>query len=439
MRVNLLLNKMKQRIIKGVFSGAFGQAVTIAIQLISIPLFLSQWGIELYGEWLILSSIPTYLALSDIGLPTTAGNAIAMLTGSEYDQKKLEIYQSTWVMVTSLSFIILCLFVLSIYYFKVYELTNIKTIPFETFYYTIILLLIHVVLCFQSGVLKIAYRAIKKNPFGDFLNYITRLLEWICASGAVFFYSKGVFEVAACFVIVRFFSNIIQWLILKINKNKLLIGIKYFKFETVIELLKPSISTMMFPLGLAMTLQGMILIIGHILNPESVVLFNIYRTLTRITVQVITVINQSIWPEISYAFAEKKIDVVKKLTKNSQNLCLFFGSIMLFCLYFLNEIIIDFWLNKTVLYNNNLLNLLLLSTLIHIVWQPFWVAQMALNMHIIFSYLFVVISLMSAVSSYFLINEFDILGAGLSIVLTEIVFMMASCITLKIIYKNISQ
>ncbi|MFC8316662.1 hypothetical protein ACFUEJ_24125, partial [Gordonia sp. NPDC057258] len=59
-----------QRIIKAFLAHGLGQAVSVFAQIVSVPLFLSVWGAAKYGEWILISTIPTYLALSDLGLST---------------------------------------------------------------------------------------------------------------------------------------------------------------------------------------------------------------------------------------------------------------------------------------------------------------------------------------------------------------------------------
>ena len=73
---------IRGRIGRALGAGAFGQAVTVLVQLASIPLFLRYWGIERYGEWLILSAIPSYLALSDLGFGSAAANEMTMAAGA---------------------------------------------------------------------------------------------------------------------------------------------------------------------------------------------------------------------------------------------------------------------------------------------------------------------------------------------------------------------
>ena len=50
---------VKSRIIRSLYATGFGQAVTVLTQLAGVPLFLHYWGVEKYGQWLVLSAIPS--------------------------------------------------------------------------------------------------------------------------------------------------------------------------------------------------------------------------------------------------------------------------------------------------------------------------------------------------------------------------------------------
>ena len=57
-----------RRILHGLGANAYGQLVAIVIQLAGVPILLHAWGTQLYGEWLILAAIPTYLSMTDFGV-----------------------------------------------------------------------------------------------------------------------------------------------------------------------------------------------------------------------------------------------------------------------------------------------------------------------------------------------------------------------------------
>ena len=61
-----------RRILHGLGANAYGQLVVIVIQLAGVPILLRAWGMQLYGEWLILAAIPTYLSMADLGFSQSA-------------------------------------------------------------------------------------------------------------------------------------------------------------------------------------------------------------------------------------------------------------------------------------------------------------------------------------------------------------------------------
>ena len=74
-------SKMRERLLKGLGAQGFSQAVQIFIRLAEVPLLLSFWGTQLYGEWLMLSALPIYLSISDGGFAGPACREMTMRSG----------------------------------------------------------------------------------------------------------------------------------------------------------------------------------------------------------------------------------------------------------------------------------------------------------------------------------------------------------------------
>ena len=58
-----------RRMLTAVF---IGRVLMAARQIVVVPLMIRAWGTSYYGAWLILSSIPTFMALSNLGIGTSA-------------------------------------------------------------------------------------------------------------------------------------------------------------------------------------------------------------------------------------------------------------------------------------------------------------------------------------------------------------------------------
>jgi len=418
----------KRRIIQGIGANGFGQAVTLLIQLASVPILVRAWGVELYGEWITLSAIPAYLVLSDIGLTSIAGNSLALFAEEGNEQQMQTIYQSTWAMVSILSLVVLVPVVVIVWFAEPGKALGLNQITGSTLNLTLLLLFFHVTMSMQTGILQLPFRAQKRNPLSVAAANLIRLLEWIIATLAVLSGGKVV-EVALSFLLVRLLGNFSLWVILNTSGSPLRIGIRYANLQTVQKLLRPSLASMCFPLGLSFTMQGIILLIGSIVGPGAVALFSIYRTFTRVPIQLATAINQAVWPELSYAFGARDILKAKRLVKKMLQFGAILSVLTVLTVYFLGEHVIDMWVSKTLDHNSQLLVALTCTALIHILWQPYWVAQIAINRHTRFALAFLLISALSLVSGWCFLEWFDLSGAGYSILLSECLMATAAYVT----------
>lgn len=408
----------KRRILHGIGANGFGQAVTLLIQLASVPILIHAWGIQLYGEWITLSAIPAYLVLSDIGLSLVAGNSLALIADKGDIRQMQTIYQSTWVMVSTLSIGVLITVMAVVWFTEPGRLLGLTQISDETLNITLLLLFSHVAVSMQTGIMKLPFRALKRNPLSVVVVNMIRLLEWLAAT-VVVLSGGGVVEFALTFLLVRVVGNISLWLMLKRIGTSLQIGIRHASPHTIKKLLRPSLASMCFPLGLSFTMQGFILLVGSMVGSVGVAVFSIYRTFTRVPIQLATATNQAIWPELSYAFGANDIAKAKRLVGKMLQFGAALSALSAVAVYFLGEAVIDLWVAKAIEHNSLLLIGLTLVALVHVLWQPFWVALMATNKHARFAVYFLAISALSLLLGWACLFVFGLTGVGYAALLTE--------------------
>ena len=61
---------LKNITFKNFTSLSFNHGIHILIQVILVPLFLTFWNLETYADWILISTIPALLAVSQFGLFT---------------------------------------------------------------------------------------------------------------------------------------------------------------------------------------------------------------------------------------------------------------------------------------------------------------------------------------------------------------------------------
>jgi O-antigen/teichoic acid export membrane protein len=348
-----------------------------------------------------------------------------LLAEKDDNQQMRAIFQSTWVMVSLLSMFILIPVLVIVWFANPGQLLGLTRITGDSLSVTLLLLFLYVAASMQTGILQVPFRAMKKNPISVAAVNLIRLVEWAGATFAVLM-GGTVIDVALAFFLVRVIGNAALWYMLHSYGSVLKIGIRFASMKTIRLLLRPSLASMCFPLGLSFTMQGFILIVSHVIGPGGVALFSIYRTFTRVPIQLATAINQAVWPELSYAFGANDMGKANRLVWKMEQFGGGLGLLAAVSIYFAGVPVIDFWVSKSIHHDYYLLIALTLAGSIHILWQPFWVALMAINKHTRFALSFVVISAASLVLGWLFLNTFELRGSGYAILLCECLMAIAA-------------
>ena len=123
-----MVGTVRERFIRGFGATALGPIVTILAQVISVPVFLHSWGPKVYGEWLVLTAIPTYIGFSDVGFGSVAGNDMTMRVAVSDRRGALEVFQSTWILMSVVSFLVVIGFIFGAWTLPLNGWLNLSTI-----------------------------------------------------------------------------------------------------------------------------------------------------------------------------------------------------------------------------------------------------------------------------------------------------------------------
>lgn len=430
MQTNMTL---KARFLCNLIANIYGQLITIAIQLAGVPLFMHYWGVQLYGEWLILSSIPAYLNFSDIGFAKVGANDMTIRVAQEDKEGALQVYQSIWIFISGLSIVFVCMLLLIIYSAPLATIFSITHLSATQTQLILIVLMFYVLFGLQSGVFSAAFQASGRYALGTLLANTVRLGEGIGSIVALVL-GGSVMNIALIMLVIRLLGLLVMWLVLYKNEPWLSLGFKLASKQKIRGLIKPALAFMAFPLGLALSLQGMVLVIGMTLGSAMVVIFSTYRTFTRLLVQMITTLNHSVWPEISYAYGAGELELVNQIHRRVSSLTFWIAFAVVTMLGMNGEWIIGIWTRHTFEHNQTLLLLMLAITFINVLWQTSWVVLMATNKHEEISFVFVVSAAIALLVSYEILPLFGINGAGWVLISVEVpLFLYVINSTLKLV------
>lgn len=321
---------IRERLLKGIGAQGFSQVVQIFIRLAEVTLLLSFWGMQLYGEWLMLSAIPIYFGIGDGGFAGAACREMTMRSGAGNRRGTLAVFQSTWVLLIAVSMATSFLVFGFVQVAPLKAWLGFSSITAFEIKITLFLLVVYVLIGFQGGLLNGGFWVAGRYSKGMYLIAITQLLEFGGLAAAV---TLGGGPVQAAFGLLfgRLFGTGFMWMGQRRISPWLRHGISQASFSELQRLTVPALASLAFPLGNALNIQGIRLVVGIILGPSAVALFVPLRTLSRLVMQPANIINRLIEPEMALTYGAKDNSLFQRLFVRSCQLVIWgcFGACFL--------------------------------------------------------------------------------------------------------------
>lgn len=418
-----MYKNIRKRIFRNIGANAFSQVVGIFIQLVSVPLFLETWGVKLYGEWLILSAIPTYFSMSDLSFATVAANEMTMQVARDDRSSALEVFQSTFILISGISLTVMSLAVPIIWLSPLEKWLKITQQSHLEVVIVTVLLTLYILIGLQSGLLSAGFRCDGNYALGTLIGNIIRLGEFGIVLTLVYFGASPTI-VALAFLLVRVIGYIGVWLILRRHSPWIKLGYRHAKIKVIKRLAQPAIAYMGFPISYALNNQGSITVVSTTLGSEAVVIFSILRTLSRLVLQVMNVINQAILPELSVAYGTGDLSLLKNLHRRSCQVSVWLSFVTVICLFIVGPWIILVWTHGKVVMDMTLFSIMLCAIIGNSFWSTSSCVLGATNRHQGVAVCYVTTTAISLIVAIYLTSKFGLNGTAVSVLCTEIVMSM---------------
>jgi O-antigen/teichoic acid export membrane protein len=371
---------IRSRLFRGIAANGFGQLINAIIQLAGVPIFIHFWGIELYGEWLILSAMATYLASSDIGFSTVAANDMTMQVSRGNRSEALVTFNSTWIFITSVSLLVGILLLPVIYTLPIEKWFSFKHQNHSQVISVVILLTLYVLVGLQTRLMMAGFRCDGNYAKGEFLNHLVRLSEFGSVALAVYF---GAYPVIAAmgFLGVRCLGMVVIRIFLGMRSPWIIYDYRQATLKAIKRLARPAVTFMALPVGMILKDQGMITVLGITLGPLAVTVFSTVRTLVNAGYQLMGMINQSVWPEISIAFGANDLKLARQLHRQAYGASFWMALLFVVVLFFSGAWIIRVWTMGKIIPDFMFFHLMLMNLFVESLWSSSSIVAYAINKH----------------------------------------------------------
>lgn len=295
--------------LRKVFSfGILVNAFTLLSNLLIPPYLIESLGVDRYGVWLYIFSIPMSLTMLDGGISSAFSTEVYRLHSRGEVDKAAATFKTGIRMLAAIVLILMSLLVIGAWVFSRNEVNRAETS------WTLILLGVYALAGFFSELLNAPYKITGRFHLIQLIWLMTKAAELFVMLAVVRFNSFVI--MAASMLTVKVIASAGMWFHLQGFGQFLLQG-DWRVRAPVRHLIAPSLMYAVNPLIMFLALQLPVMIIGGTLSMTLVVAYTTIRTLARLSLQVGNQISISLYTEYTRVLGARNVEIVRRLYAKS--------------------------------------------------------------------------------------------------------------------------
>lgn len=403
---------MRRRLAWGIASMAYGKSVTALTQLAMVPVLATAWGVELFGHWLLLSTIPAFLVASDFGFGTAAGNRLIGEVANGGTEEALTTFQSALLTILGCSMLVALIAFGLAASLPGSVLGSTVVIDGEDSRRIVLVLIAYGLVGLQGSLFASVLRAHGAFARSTSFEATVQLGEGLAVI-LVAVAGMSPMIAALALLAVRAVGVLGHFLLALYHAPWLRIGFKAANPTRAREMLSPAIAAMMLPLSNAAYLQGTALAVGAAAGAAAVPIYTTLRTLSRVVLQLLMTVNLPILPEFTAQFAKGNRDWVRRAAGGIGSLNALIGLIGALGLGLFGDWLLEHWTRGTIAAPPAMIWLTAAAIAASTTWNPLSNLLLAVNRHQRFTYWYMAASIVAIGLTYLAVRRFGVTGAAL--------------------------
>ncbi|WP_162789527.1 polysaccharide biosynthesis C-terminal domain-containing protein [Altererythrobacter sp. ZODW24] len=409
----------------------YGKLVGALIQLALVPVLALQWGLPLYGQWLMLSAIPVFLAASDFGFSTAAGNRIIAEVAKADRDEALVTFQSAWSMIIGISAVTLVIAAAVVAYLPSSILAVDGGMNADDARTALAILCLYGIISLQIFLFAAVARSEGRQAQSISLIATIQLVEGLSVLAIVWFGGSPL-DAAIAYLAVRSAGLLAHVILSKRFARWMRLGSKKASGDRVRMLFRPAFAAMLLPLGQAGFLQGTAIAIGAAGGAAMVPLYTSLRTVSRVGLQIMSTFVIPLMPDFTAAFAQENHGRVARIGGLVAALNVICGVIFGFIIAVFGADVLRVWTGGAIQPPQLMITLTGIAAALAVVWNPLGNLLLAINRHEAYSYVFVIGAALSIGMTYVLVGSMGVSGAAAAGVALEALMLVTIIISTRI-------
>ena len=411
---------MMKRVMSGVGANALDKLVIAAMQLAMVPVQVGFWGVHVYGLWVVLATVPAFLAFGDFGFAVAAGTIMTMQVARGERGAAARTFTTASIATLAIATAVVAIGVTTVTLLPTHIFSPAPGFDVGQMRLTIALLLTYGVACLQNTTSVAGFRAIGLFHVGILFHAGIYFSENVAVMTAI---AAGASPVgaAASLLGTRLAGVAIQRAVLYRTAPWLRTERWWTSWAETKALLRPANAVMAMPAAHACLLQGSALALGASASAIAVPVFTTARTLSRVGLQMTAMFSTALMAEFSSASARGESAAQARILAFAMMTTAVLVVPFALVLALFGPTIIGIWTHGAIHTPAALMWVMAASVLFGGFWNPISNLLIALNWQSRYAYIFLGVSVLSIPLAYFLSERVGAIGAGAALMLVDAV------------------
>lgn len=352
MNLNSIISSTNERtntIKRNVVYSTIIRGINILISLILIPMTINYVNSELYGIWLSLSSIVSWLGFLDIGFGLGLRNKLTTaIAFGKYKYGKI-LVSTTYAFMTIIFTIVGVVAYFCCNLVNWAYLLNISAdyneVVIVSFQIAIIAFCVRMVLQIVTNVSQAFQMTALANAIDMFGNILSLIFVWLLTKTMApsLIYLSGALCLAPLVAIL--FANLYLYL----DKFHVVApSLHYARVFVLKDITSLGAKFFLIQIICVILYQATNFLISHYCGPEQVTVYNIVYKYLNVVILIISIIYSPVWSALSDAFAKKDYKWMQN-TYRKIIYILILSELLLFSLIIISPLVYNFWIGSAVL------------------------------------------------------------------------------------------
>lgn len=298
-----------RRLAGGVSGQGAVRVMAVAQSIVLVPVLISAWDLRVYGAWLAVTALGSFVGLTNFGLSNASGNAMILAIGAGDQERADRVFSTTLTVLAGISLPLIAALGLFGYFAPLEGWLNLTDVSHLSIAYLLLAVVLQVWLNTFKGVFAAAISATGRYGLPSFIMAGAKFLEITGIVCAVLFFGGGIVAAASiliaaalldlvCHIVMT--GRLVPWAVYRPGRTDL----QLFR-----GLVKPSLGNVILHAGVnAVVTQGPRVIISILLGPAAVAVFAVHATAVRLADQATSLIAGPLQVEVTHAVGGSRLD-----------------------------------------------------------------------------------------------------------------------------------